>query len=447
MKVHRPGLHFEILSNPEFLAAGTAMNDLLYPDRVLIGCSPTSAGRRAAAALASVYAAWVAPDKIITTNVWSSELAKLVANSMLAQRISSINSIAAVCEETGANVDEVAAAIGVDPRIGDKFLKAGIGFGGSCFKKDILSLVYLAQSLGLDEVAAYWRQVNSMNEYSRDRFTSRVIKCLNNTLAGKKVAILGYAFKKNTNDTRESPALEIIRTLLEEGPREVAVYDPCCNPSTIRDELKRLLRNSQSKVLKEEGGPLVVYENAYEACMAAEAVLITTEFDEFRSDMSMRDQHSNMHDHKVLQVDPVLCRALHPASSLQQPTKPGHFDPRPFNGPGLCEMDILSLHSFLNRGYVAVCPPLDNSSLTLAGNPLGRLKPEPMCENNCPDCATEQNGYTLHEEYKPKQKLDWKKISCLMAKSRWLFDGRGVVDTREMELLGFRVHSVGRKVL
>jgi UDPglucose 6-dehydrogenase len=191
LAVHRPGVHFEILSNPEFLAAGTAVNDLLYPDRILIGSAPTPSGKKAAEALVEVYAAWVPRERILTTNVWSSELAKLVANSMLAQRISSINSISAVCEQTGADVDEVAKAIGVDPRIGNKFLVAGIGFGGSCFKKDVLNLVYLADTMGLPEVGEYWRQVVKMNEYARDRFTNRVIKCLNNTLVGKKVTILG----------------------------------------------------------------------------------------------------------------------------------------------------------------------------------------------------------------------------------------------------------------
>lgn len=379
MAVHRPGVHFEILSNPEFLAAGTAVKDLLHPDRVLIGASSTTAGRKAASALASVYAAWVPSERIVTTNVWSSELAKLVANSMLAQRISSINSIAAVCERTGADVDEVARAIGMDPRIGDKFLKAGIGFGGSCFKKDVLSLVYLAQSLGLDEVAAYWRQVHTMNEYSRDRFSARVLKCLNNTLAGKKMAILGYAFKKNTNDTRESPALEIVRTLLEEGPRELAVFDPCCNAEVIRDEIHHLLGSSAGS------SPLRVYENAYEACAGAEAVLITTEFDEF----------------KTTTKEPLGAT----------------FRPSPASRPATRDTTIQK----------------------------DRLNAEPDCDVDCPDCRLERGGYSsLHEEYKPKERIDWAKIGYHMKKPKWVFDGRGVVDVQEMELLGFRVESVGR---
>lgn len=440
MAVHRPGVPFHILSNPEFLAAGTAVNDLLYPDRVLIGSSPTPAGRRAAAALASVYSAWVPRARILMTNVYSSELAKLVANSLLAQRISSINSIAAVCERTGADVDEVAAAVGVDPRIGDRFLKAGIGFGGSCFKKDVLSLVYLAASLGLDEVAAYWRQVHAMNEWSRDRFTARVVRCLHNTLAGKKLAVLGYAFKKNTNDTRESPALEIIRALLEEGPAEVAVFDPCCHPGAVREEIKRLLggEKGDKMILREDGGPLVVYENAYEACSAADAVLITTDFDEFKSGRSGGTS--------VVSAEGLGGPAV---AAAARPQKPGTFDPRPFNSSRPSELDLLALHKYLVTQPAAVSLPLAGASSTSttsseSQDPLRRLRPEPACGEDCPDCRLEKSGYSPNEEYKPKERVDWAKIGYHMKKPRWLFDGRGVVDVREMELLGFRVESVGR---
>lgn len=443
MAVHRPGVHFEILSNPEFLAAGTAINDLLYPDRVLIGSSPTPSGRKAASALASVYSAWVPRERIITTNTWSSELAKLVANSMLAQRISSINSIAAVCEKTGADVDEVAAAIGVDPRIGDKFLKAGIGFGGSCFKKDVLSLVYLAQSLGLDEVAEYWRQVNTMNEYSRDRFAARVVRCLNNTLVGKKVTILGYAFKKNTNDTRESPALEIVRTLLEEGPKEVAVFDPCCNPGMVREEIKRLLKDLDCKILKEDGGPLVVYENAYEACAAADAVLITTDFDEFKSSSSSSQKKAGT---KRISAEGLKgSDASSPSSSTKKSLKPGTFDPRPFRAAEPTELDLLSLQKYLTKQLPLTSVTTASSDGTSSPqDPLRRLLPEPACAADCPDCGLEKSGYTPNEEYKPKERLDWAKVSYHMKKPRWLFDGRGVVEVKEMERLGFRVESVGR---
>ncbi|KAJ5095012.1 UDP-glucose 6-dehydrogenase [Penicillium argentinense] len=283
IRIQRPGTHFEILSNPEFLAAGTAVQDLLNPDRIIIGSAPTPEGRTAGETLAGVYASWIDRSRILTTNVWSSELAKLVANSMLAQRLSSINSISAICEATGAEVKEVSAAIGRDARLGDKFLRAGIGFGGSCFAKDINSLAYIAESLGLHEVAEYWRQVLKINNYQRDRFAARVIQRLRNTLVTKKVTVLGYAFKKNTSDTREAPALEIIKTLLDENPREIAVYDPCCNPYVIENEI-RSLQNHGSPALNEDGGPVMVYSDAYEACAGANAIIIVTDFDEFRNE-------------------------------------------------------------------------------------------------------------------------------------------------------------------
>ncbi|KAH0599816.1 hypothetical protein MHUMG1_02606 [Metarhizium humberi] len=422
LSMHRPGVHFEILSNPEFLAAGTAVNDLLYPDRILIGSAPTPSGKKAAEALVEVYAAWVPRDRILTTNVWSSELAKLVANSMLAQRISSINSISAVCEQTGADVDEVARAVGVDPRIGNKFLMAGIGFGGSCFKKDVLNLVYLADTMGLPEVGEYWRQVVKMNDYARDRFTNRVIKCLNNTLVGKKVAILGYAFKKNTSDTREAPALEMIKTLLEERPREIAVFDPCCNPLVIKEEIKTLLGDVAA------GNNISVYGNAYDACSGATAVVIATEFDEFRNQPAPKPSPA-----------PVLQEAA-PKMIGRKPNPKS--DPRPFERPVPTENDLLALHKYL------VQRPSETSD-----DPLGRFNIEPSCADDCPDCIQErQSKKTGHatgmgsaEEYKAKERIDWVRIADAMAKPRWVFDGRGVIDSREMVKLGVRVESVGRQ--
>ncbi|EHK26973.1 uncharacterized protein TRIVIDRAFT_79475 [Trichoderma virens Gv29-8] len=420
LAMHRPGVHFEILSNPEFLAAGTAVNDLLYPDRILIGSAPTPSGKRAAEALLEVYAAWVPRERILTTNVWSSELAKLVANSMLAQRISSINSISAVCEQTGADVDEVARAIGVDPRIGNKFLMAGIGFGGSCFKKDVLNLVYLADTMGLPEVGEYWRQVVKMNEYARDRFTNRVIKCLNNTLVGKKVTILGYAFKKNTSDTREAPALEMIKTLLEERPREIAVFDPCCNPFVVKNEIKALLG-------PEVTASVHVYGNAYDACKDSTAVVIATEFDEFRNQPISKPAPA-----PVDQPTPkMLGRKPNPKA-----------DPRPFNESTPTENDLLALHKHL----------VQRDGQT-SEDPLDRFNVEPDCDESCPDCIqareSKETGFATGmgsaEEYKPKERLDWVRIADTMAKPRWVFDGRGVIDSREMVKLGVRVESVGRQ--
>ncbi|KAF5127824.1 UDP-glucose 6-dehydrogenase 4 [Metarhizium anisopliae] len=339
LSMHRPGVHFEILSNPEFLAAGTAVNDLLYPDRILIGSAPTPSGKKAAEALVEVYAAWVPRDRILTTNVWSSELAKLVANSMLAQRISSINSISAVCEQTG-----------------------------------------------------------------------------------KKVAILGYAFKKNTSDTREAPALEMIKTLLEERPREIAVFDPCCNPLVIKEEIKTLLGDVAA------GNNISVYGNAYDACSGATAVVIATEFDEFRNQPAPKPSPT-----------PVLQGAA-PKMIGRKPNPKS--DPRPFEGPVPTENDLLALHKYL------VQRPSETSD-----DPLGRFNIEPSCADDCPDCIQErQSKKTGHatgmgsaEEYKAKERIDWVRIADAMAKPRWVFDGRGVIDSREMVKLGVRVESVGRQ--
>lgn len=266
------GLKFQVLSNPEFLAEGTAVQDLLAPDRVLIGGERTPEGEKAMEVLAGVYAHWVPRDRIITTNLWSSELSKLVANAFLAQRISSINSISALCEATGADVDEVAHAIGRDSRIGPKFLKASVGFGGSCFQKDILNLTYLCESFGLPEVAAYWNSVVGINDWQKRRFAARIVRELFNTVADKKIAVLGFAFKKDTNDTRESAAINICRDLLTEHAR-VCVYDPKVPADEIRaDVLGKGAENPR----------LTVAKDAYEACAGAHAIAIVTEWDEFR---------------------------------------------------------------------------------------------------------------------------------------------------------------------
>ncbi len=256
---------FEILSNPEFLAEGTAVTDLENPDRVLIGGDSTESGQKAVQTVVDVYNRWVPRERIITTNVWSSELSKLVANAFLAQRVSSINAISAVCEASGADVEEVANAIGMDSRIGPKFLKSSVGFGGSCFQKDILNLVYLSEHFGLPEVAEYWRQVITMNEYQRKRFTRKVIHSLFNTLQGKRIAVLGFAFKKDTNDTRESAAIYICRDLLEEGA-DIVVYDP----QVPAEEIKQLTSDS-----------IKIASSAEEAAKDAHAVLVLTEWDEF----------------------------------------------------------------------------------------------------------------------------------------------------------------------
>src|SRR6187402_2304366 len=233
------GLKFSVLSNPEFLAEGTAVQDLLSPDRVLIGGERTPGGEVAIQTLVDVYANWVPRDRIITTNLWSSELSKLVANAFLAQRISSINSISALCEATGADVDEVANAIGKDSRIGPKFLKASVGFGGSCFQKDILNLVYLCRYFNLPEVANYWEQVIILNDYQKYRFAKKIISSLFNTVSGKKITFLGWAFKKDTNDTRESAAIYVAEHLIEDGA-QIHVYDPKVSEAKIKADMNYL---------------------------------------------------------------------------------------------------------------------------------------------------------------------------------------------------------------
>ena len=272
LKSTSPDIHHQVISNPEFLAEGTAIPDLLNPDRVLIGGENSTAGENAVQKVFSIYANWVSADRIITTNLWSSELSKLTANAFLAQRISSINAISALCEETGANVDEVAKAIGTDSRIGPKFLKSSVGFGGSCFQKDILNLCYLCRYFRLPEVAEYWEQVIRMNEYQKERFVTRILDSMFNTVSGKRIAILGYAFKKDTNDARESPAIAICRRLLEEKA-QLAIYDPKVSKDTILSSLA---------LPKEQTASIEFCDSAREACNQSHCIAILTEWDEFK---------------------------------------------------------------------------------------------------------------------------------------------------------------------
>ncbi|OXA71446.1 UDP-glucose 6-dehydrogenase [Flavobacterium aquidurense] len=270
------GVQFQILSNPEFLAEGTAVTDLLHPDRILIGGDTTPEGEEAINALVDVYANWVSKDKILTTNVWSSELSKLTANAFLAQRISSINAMSELCEKTGADVNEVARAIGMDSRIGPKFLKASVGFGGSCFQKDILNLVYIAKSYGLNEVADYWEQVIIMNDHQKRRFSNKIVQTLYNTVADKKITFLGWAFKKDTNDTRESAAIYVADDLINEQAK-IAVYDPKVSRNKMLSDLDYL----ETRTGEENSNALTILDDPYEACKGAHAIAILTEWDEF----------------------------------------------------------------------------------------------------------------------------------------------------------------------
>ena len=276
-------VNFEILSNPEFLAEGTAISDLLNPDRVLIGGRNSKNGKKAVELLVEIYQRWIPKNKIVTTNIWSSELSKLVSNAFLAQRISSINSISALCEKTEANVDEVAQAVGMDSRIGSSFLKSSIGFGGSCFQKDILNLVYIAGHYGLDEVADYWESVIKINNYQTNRLGKKIIEILKSEAQEKQVTILGWAFKKDTNDSRESASIYLSKQLLEKGIN-VKVYDPMVSKSRIIEDLKFLLKNKRLKNVEIDNflSQLIICNDVYDATFNSSLIAISTEWDEFK---------------------------------------------------------------------------------------------------------------------------------------------------------------------
>ncbi|XP_052078567.1 UDP-glucose 6-dehydrogenase-like isoform X1 [Mytilus californianus] len=279
----KPGVKYQVLSNPEFLAEGTAVKDLLQPDRVLIGGDQTPEGHEAIQALCWVYGHWVSKDRIITMNTWSSELSKLAANAFLAQRISSINAMSAICESTGADVTEVAHAVGMDTRIGNKFLKASVGyggisgFGGSCFQKDVLNLVYLCECLNLPEVAEYWQQVININDYQRRRFANKIIECLFNTVTNKNIAIFGFAFKKDTGDTRESAAIYICKYLMDEGAK-LHIYDPKVEEKQLITELTHPAISDDPSRVKEL---VTIHKDPYKAAENTHALVVCTEWDEF----------------------------------------------------------------------------------------------------------------------------------------------------------------------
>ena len=276
-------INFEILSNPEFLAEGTAIQDLFKSDRVLIGGDESESGQNAIKALFDIYANWIPKEKILTTNVWSSELSKLASNAMLAQRISSINSLSALCEETGADINELSKAIGLDHRIGPHFLKASVGFGGSCFQKDILNLVYLCRYYNLNEVAEYWHKVTKINDFQKNRFAQKIIDSLGK-LQGKKISILGWAFKANTNDSRESAAIDIsIKLLLNGG--FLKIFDPMVTKTQIKIDLK----NAFEKLGKDDGELKLLFKNIEitnsinEAINEVDAIGIVTDWDLFKN--------------------------------------------------------------------------------------------------------------------------------------------------------------------
>jgi UDPglucose 6-dehydrogenase len=277
-------IKFEILSNPEFLAEGTAIKDLYKSDRVLIGSEDTESAKEAVEKLCEIYERWIPKEKILLTNIWSSELSKLASNAFLAQRISSINSLSAFCEKTGAKIQEVASAVGKDIRIGDKFLNASIGFGGSCFKKDILNLVYLSNYYGLNEVGEYWHQVVKINDYQKSRFVKKILESLKDRIVNSKIVLMGWSFKKNTNDSRESASIYLANELIKKGAN-IIVIDPLSNLSKIKDDLIGFMggEDFEDYSYNEIKDKIQYSTNYFEASKNADAIVISTEYNEFKN--------------------------------------------------------------------------------------------------------------------------------------------------------------------
>jgi UDPglucose 6-dehydrogenase len=397
----------------------------MKPDRILIGSARTLSGLRAAAALADVYAAWVPRSRIVTVNTFSSELAKLVANAMLAQRISSINAVSALCDALGegghhtnglgtADVEEVSLAIGRDARLGPRFLQAGVGFGGSCFEKDIRNLAFLARELHLDEVADYWLGVLRINEDQRRRFARGVVRALNGSLRGKKVAVLGFAFKDGTNDTRNSIAVHVISDLLGERPKEIAVFDPGCAPEDIREEIQQGCESGGDldKVLR-------VCSGWRECVQDASAVCILTPWKQFRG----RQLASGVGSTR---------------SSMGNEVRLGENKAKDgLHGVSLAEQEGMVMQQFKRLA--------EDETAELSDDSVDQLKPLPPCPPECTQCGhgvqSEDGKRRFHDEM-----VDWAEVARLMKEPRWVFDGRNIVDHAELQGMGFRVRGIGKAV-
>jgi len=375
----------------------------MHPDRILIGSATTPEGAKAAETLKGIYAAWVPPSRILTINTWSSELTKLVANAMLAQRISSINAVSALCEELGADVKELSLGLGADSRLGPRFLQAGVGFGGSCFEKDILNLSYMAQSLHLSQVADYWMGVLDINKYQRQRFGKKVVRALNGSLRGKKIAVLGFTFKENTNDTRNSVAVHFIAELAAEMPAEISIFDPGCSVADIEDEVRQIgLSDFQMQRIK-------VREHWKETVDSANVVCILTQWNHFR----------------YPPVPTPKSKAKGQTQSAEGLRVSDNVDW--FFKNKLSEMDILQLEKLVTRDR-------DEAN----EDPLNRFVAETKCPSDCAHCQAKQSGM------KEGETVDWREVSTLMREPKWVFDGRNIVDGPQLEKLGFRVRAIGK---
>ncbi|KAI1872480.1 hypothetical protein JX265_005360 [Neoarthrinium moseri] len=429
----RVGVNFEVLSNPEFLAEGTAICDLLSPDRVLIGSSDTKSGLSAAQALADVYATWVPRSRIITINLFSSELSKLAANAMLAQRVSSANALSLVCEATGANIDQVMHAVGSDSRIGPHMLRSSFGFGGSCFKKDILSLVYLCKSLHLDDVASYWQSISDINETQKSRAVSRIVSRFNNSMGGKKVAVLGFAFKEGTGDTRESCSIDLVKGLLHEGAL-VNIYDPYVDKSQI---LKDLGFGEESS-----GGSVKICQSGEEACEHTVAVLVATNWDMFRvNPKALMNGVKSSYDDTNGEKE---------ASSKARGVPYGNGSTScSATGPLYASNGIDSTTEIMTDNCVSI-NSLENSSEsngssmeTLEDNPTPISTPEldPVRYNE-PSTGPRLNG--INDGDIPPVSLDWAHVAKAMKYPRIVFGSSRCLDRDVLVSMGFDVELIGR---
>ena len=438
--VARPGINFDILSNPEFLAEGTAIKNLLEPDRLLIGSMTSERGLKAAASLVDVYATWVPRERIVTMHLWSSEMAKLAANALLAQRISSINALSAICESTGADIDEVAYAVGLDKRIGPKMLKSSVGFGGSCFRKDVLNLVYIAQTLHLPEVAGYWEKVVEMNEYQKDRFCKRIVSCLYTTLTDKRVAVLGFAYKKDTGDTRESASISLVNSLVAEQA-SVRIYDPKVEEEAIWMELKWTATN-----FEETKKRVTVCKSAYEACEDAHAAIIATEWDEFNN----KDAEVYVREIQGLAVigrSPSSYNMYHTGSGAQFANGTLEKSAPPANGSALprrsggAEQATSGSKSHSSYGGRRSHGLYDDSIIN------GSTNGSSEAYHPAPSHPPTHGGSSSPTDPSKKPRLNWSHVASIMRKPMFVFDGRNVVDAVKLEKLGFRVESIGKPSL
>ena len=399
------GVKFEVLSNPEFLAEGTAVQNLLQPDRVLIGCLETKNGFLAAETLASVYATWIPRERIITMNLFSSELSKLAANALLAQRISSINALSIICEATGADIQQVAKAVGSDSRIGPHMLRASFGFGGSCFKKDIRSLVYLCKCLHLDDVAAYWEAILNINEKQKSRSVARIVSRFNNNMNGKKIAILGFAFKENTGDTRESCAIDLVKGFLHEGA-SVSIYDPLVQESQIREDL--------GIDCAADGGldnRLTICQSGEEACTGAHGVLVATNWGTFK----VKPKGS---------TNPLS--HTNTTNRLRETTF------------AINASDIVDGQTILHRETCTVS--VVETRLEHKGSHHG--------DCSCTNLHRSKPDFQGHADNGGLQlkSLDWDHVARVMTYPRTVFGSSACLDPNVLESMGFTVEIIGKKV-